>query len=170
MIIQDYTDPEYQSNALLAMQANLLSLVQSYNPAATALRALRPEDFVGGTPYAYGSSIAAGSTAVITNNVSQGQGILFVGYASMTSSGGAADFGVTGAISVFINNVKRMEVPSCVIAAHKDRKAVQPENVMFARQNDRIIFQVNNGTGGAVSAVVWPMAYICAPPDQLQMK
>jgi len=147
------------------------AIVNEYNNSVgiedIAARLLRPDDqIVGGTAETYGDTYTAVTDEYLMSigaalRVPNGQGVLHLGwYAPM-------DLGGDGILQVDLEGIKRSEICARWAFQSEFHIYIEPQQIVFARENDRIGWVVYNGNAINMTGVIYPFAFLIGPRKQL---
>jgi hypothetical protein len=146
-------------------------MVAEYNKSVPlkdiAARLLRPDDqVIGQTAEVYASTYTTGSdeyllSAAAPLRVPIGQGVLHLGWQC------EGDLGSDGILEVDLEGVKRQEIRARWAYNSAFNLYIEPQQVVFAKENDKIAWIVRNAAGVDITCVVFPFAFIIAPRKQL---
>jgi len=158
-----YLDPQYY-DMVRNIGDDVLGRVKGFNASANTWRFLRPED-LGLTAVenggAYSLSIAPGVQTVITHTVAPGIGI---GIFGVICDG---DFGPGAAMVVRVNTVKRAEYPLAPVYNSEYKFGIFPDQVVYAKQHDKIEILVANQQTTTVTATIFPLGVIAGEAKTL---
>ena len=158
-----YLDPYYY-DIVQKIANDILAKTKVFNPSADTWRFLRPED-LGLTAVedggAYAFSVAPGVQTIVTHTVAPGIGI---GIFGVICDG---DFGAGAAMIIKINTVKRAEYPLSPVYNSEYKFGIFPDQVVYAKQHDKIEILIANQTDGTVSATVFPLGVIAGESKTL---
>ena len=147
------------------------AVVNSYNKSVgledIAARILRPDDQVIGAAAEVYSAIYVNAAdnnlmlAAAALRVPIGQGVLHLGWHCQMDLGG------DGILQVDLENIKRAEI--CAQWAYNGtfHNYIEPQQIVFARENDLINWIIHPVTGINMTGVVFPIAYLIGPRKQL---
>ncbi len=147
------------------------SKVAEYNNSVPlkdiAARLLRPNDqVIGGTAETYSATYTNATDEYLLGlsaeqRVPIGMGVLSLGWYSQL------DFGANGILEVDLEGIKRQEVLARFVYESDMNLYVEPQQVVFAKENDKIAWIVRNESGIDLTGVVFPFAFLIGPRKQL---
>ncbi len=146
-------------------------VVSSYNKSVSleniAARLIRPDDqVVGGSAETYSDTYTNGSDEYLLsvsapNRVPIGQGVPHLGWYT------EIDLGPNGILEVDLEGIKRQEILARWAYKSEFNLYIEPQQIVFARENDKIAWIVHNAAGVDLTGVVWPFAFLIGPRKQL---
>ena len=163
MILKNWRLPEWGAKVLEQAANFTLEKAKGFNPSANAWRVGRPED-LGLAEGTYSQSIAAGASTVISATAPAGQAWTFIGYVMDT------DIGAGGSISLYVNGVKKQDIPSALIVNAQDHTLYDFEEMVYVKQNDKIEVHANNTSGAAVTATFFPIFIVAGEAKTLNVE
>lgn len=132
-----------------------------------AARLLRPNDqVIKGTAETYSATYTNGVDEFLLalaaeERVPIGMGVLSLGWQSYL------DLGANGILEVDLEGIKRQEVMARMAYEAEMHIYVEPQQVVFAKENDKIAWIVRNESGVDLTGVVFPFAFLIGPRKQL---
>lgn len=164
------TDPDIY-DTIMDIIDEYIQVVNSYNKSVgiedIAARLIRPDDqIVGGTAETYADTYTNGSDEYLfsiasPNRVPTGQGVLHLGWKC------DIDLGSDGILEVDLEGIKRQECPARWAYNMPFHLYVEPQQLVFARENDKLAWIVHNAAGLNMTGVVYPFAFLIGPRKQL---
>ncbi len=147
------------------------AVVNSYNDSVElvdiAARILRPDDqVIGKAAEVYEATYVDAIDQFIylmaaSLRVPIGQGVLHLGWHC------AGDLGGDGILQVDLEGIKRQEVCARWAYYGEFHNYIEPQQIVFARENDRIAWIVHPVTGLNRICVISPIAFLIGPRKQL---
>lgn len=148
-----------------------IAKVDEYNKSVAgnelAARLLRPDDeVIGETAEVYAATYTDSTdeyllAASAAQRVPVGQGVLHLGWMSQLDLGG------DGILEVDLEGIKRQEVLARLAYYSDMYMYIEPQQIVFARQQDKIAWIVRNEAGIDLTGVVFPIAFLIGPRKQL---
>ncbi len=145
--------------------------VSEYNKSVPlkdiAARLLRPDDqVIGGTAETYAALYSNGVDEFLlalgaSQRVPIGMGVLSLGWYN------ELDIGANGILEVDLESIKRQEVLGRFVYNSDMHLYVEPQQIVFAKENDRIAWIIHNAAGIDLTGVVFPFAFLIGPRKQL---
>lgn len=146
-------------------------VVADYNKAVplqdVAARLLRPDDqVIGGTAETYSATYTNATDEYLLalaapERVPIGQGVLSLGWYT------TLDFGGDGILQVDLEGIKRQEVMAQFAYQNDHNIYVEPQQVVFAKENDKVAWIIYNASGVDLTGVVFPFGFLVGPRKQL---
>lgn len=140
----------------------------SYGLGEIGARLLRPDDqVIGETAEVYEAEYTDATdeyllAAASGNRVPTGMGVLVLGWHC------PADLGGDGILEVDLENIKRQEVRARdAYNSELNHIYVEPQQVVFAKDNDLIEFIIRNEAGVDITTDIWPFSFLIGPRKQL---
>lgn len=130
-------------------------------------RLLRPDDqVIDATAETYSAEYSNGVDEFLlaqttSKRVPNGMGVLSIGWYTQL------DLGANGILEVDIESIKRQEVMARFVYDMDMHLYVEPQQIVFAKQNDRIAWIVRNESGVDLTGVVFPFGFLIGPRKQL---
>ena len=147
------------------------AVVNEYNKSVgiqdIAARLMRPDDQVIGAAAETYSDTYTNATdeylrsAAAALRVPVGQGVLHLGWYC------DIDLGADGILQVNLEGIKRQEIAARWAFQGEWHIYLEPQQIVFARENDKIGFIVHNAAGRDMVGVAYPFAFIIGPRKQL---
>jgi len=147
------------------------AVVNEYNKSVgiedIAARILRPDDqVIGSTLEVYADTYTDSADEYILSiaaalRVPIGQGVLHLGWRS------EIDLGGDGILQVDLEGIKRQEICARWAYQGEFHIYIEPQQIVFARENDKIAWIVRNEAGINMTGVVFPFAFLIGPRKQL---
>jgi hypothetical protein len=147
------------------------AVVNSYNKSVgiddIAARLVRPDDQVIGAAAEVYSAIYVNAVdqflllAAAALRVPTGQGVLHLGWEC------EIDLGGDGILQVDLENIKRQECRARWAFNSEFHIYIEPQQIVFARENDLIGWIIHPVTGINMTGVVFPVAFLIGPRKQL---
>lgn len=147
------------------------SIVDDYNKQVKlediGARLLRPDDqVIKKTAETYSAEYTNGTdeyllAAAAPERVPIGMGVLSLGWYTQL------DLGANGILEVDIETIKRQEILARIVYDMDMHIYVEPQQVVFAKANDRIAWIVRNESGVDLTGVVFPFGFLIGPRKQL---
>jgi len=142
--------------------------VNQYNKSVQmpdiAARLMRPDDqVIGGTAETYAAEYTNVTDEYLLAQAAAlripiGQGVLSLGwYADM-------DLGANGILEVDLENIKRQEVMARFVYKMDMNVYVEPQQVVFGKENDLFAWIVYNAAGVDMTGVIFPFAFLIGLP------
>ncbi|MEM3895403.1 hypothetical protein [Thermofilum sp.] len=161
-VVKDFQ--AWLASELARIRDDLLAFTKNYNPAADAVRDLRPED-IGLTEGTYGFSVNASNFSVVSGHtVRQGFGIAIFGIAVDANLGDNASFVVK------VDGVKRLEIPLKLCYVSENKCVYALNQLVYVQQGaklDLILANTTGTSGSPIAATVIPLGFTAAPKSQL---
>lgn len=164
------TDPDIY-DTILNIIDQYRTVVNGYNKSVgldeIAARLIRPDDqIVGGTAETYADTYTDATDEYLfsvasANRVPTGQGVLHLGWKC------DLDLGPDGILQVDLEGIKRQEIAARWAYAMDFHLYVEPQQIVFARENDKLAWIVHNAAGLNLTGVVYPFAFLIGPRKQL---
>jgi len=132
-----------------------------------AARLLRPDDqVIAGTAETYSATYTTSVDEYVLAQAAAlrvpiGMGVLSLGWYT------ELDLGANGILEVDLEGIKRQEVLARFVYESDMHLYVEPQQVVFAKENDKIAWIVRNATGIDLIGVVFPFAFLIGPRKQL---
>lgn len=146
-------------------------IVANYNKSVDlvdiAARIIRPDDqIVGGTTETYSDTYTDAAdeflfSVAAASRVPIGQGVLHFGWRC------EMDLGGNGILEVDLEGIKRQEMPARWAFDMPFNTYLEPQQIVFAKENDRLAWIVHNAAGVNMTGVVFPFAFLIGPRKQL---
>jgi len=143
-------------------------IVADYNKSVgledIAARIIRPDDqVVGGTAETYADTYTNGADEFLFSiaaalRVPIGQGVLHLGWRSELDMGG------DGILEVDLEGIKRQEIPARWAYEMEFHTYIEPQQIVFAKENDRLSWIIHNAAGLNLTGVVFPFAFLIGHP------
>jgi len=147
------------------------AVVNEYNLSVgledIAARMLRPDDqVIGAAAEVYHAIYLNGVDnnlllAAAALRVPMGQGVLHLGWHTQ------ADLGGDGILQVDLERIKRQEICAQWAYDGEFHNYIEPQQIVFAKQNDLINWIIHPVTGINMTCVVFPIAFLIGPRKQL---
>ena len=147
------------------------AVVNEYNLSVgiedIAARILRPDDQVIGAAAEVYSAVYVDAVdqflllAAAALRVPIGQGVLHLGWHC------AVDIGGDGILQVDLEGIKRQEICARWAFNAEFHNYIEPQQIVFARENDRIGWIIHPVTGINMTGVIFPLAFLIGPRKQL---
>jgi len=147
------------------------AVVNSYNKSVglddIAARLVRPDDQVIGKPAEVYSAIYVDAVdqfvflMAAALRVPIGQGVLHLGWEC------EIDIGGDGILQVDLENIKRQEVRARWAFNSEFHIYIEPQQIVFARENDLIAWIIHPVTGINMTGVIAPVTFLIGPRKQL---
>ncbi len=146
--------------------------VSEYNKSVPmkdiAARLLRPDDQVllTGTAETYSATYTNATDEYVIalaapGRVPIGMGVLSLGWYC------TLDLGPNGILEVDLEGIKRQEIIARFVYNSDMHLYIEPQQIVFAKENDKIAWIVYNGAGIDMIGVVFPFAFLIGPRKQL---
>jgi hypothetical protein len=146
-------------------------IVSGYNKSVPlediAARLIRPNDqVIGGTAETYSATYTNATDEYLLaqsapNRVPIGQGVLSLGWYT------ELDLGANGILEIDLEGIKRQEVMARFAYNCDMHLYIEPQQVVFAKENDKIAWIIYNAAGLDLTGVVYPFAFLIGPRKQL---
>lgn len=128
---------------------------------------MRPNDqVIKGTAETYSAEYTNGVDEFLLalaaeERVPIGMGALSLGWYTQL------DLGANGILEVDLEGIKRQEVLARFVYDSDMHLYVEPQQVVFAKENDKVAWIVRNESGVDLTGVVYPFAFLIGPRKQL---
>jgi hypothetical protein len=147
--------------------------VNQYNKSVgldqIAARILRPDDqIIGATAETYSDTYTDATdeyllpaSSDVPTRVPTGQGVLHMGWKC------DIDLGGDGILQVDLEGIKRQEVNARMAYDMPFHLYIEPQQIVFARENDKLAWIIHNSAGLDMTGVIFPFAFLIGPRKQL---